>query len=536
MPGSASSRSTSFGPKRATASGSKPANALAIALALAQDRRPREPRLRALEREHLEEVAVVVRRHAPLLVVVGEHELGRRRPPIHIACVAIARIGSHADARLRSLPRRSSPSCAGCGGGDDEAQRRRPRRPASARASRRPSPASPETLEAPDGAARSGQRATRSSSRRTAARSRSTLDQELAPEHGRVARRARRATGFFDDTIFHRVVPGFVIQGGDPTQTGTGGPGYTTVDVPPADATYVKGVVAMAKTGAGGRRGPPGSQFFVVTGDDVGLPPEYAIVGEVTEGLDTVERIGALGDRRRAARRSRSSSRASPSTRADGPDRRGRPRRRRGDALRRAQAAAAPPARARAARARRRSTRSSSSGRIRARAPKRQPVTWHRRPRRDVRRVARWAREHRSAAGSPRSGRGRRGGRRPRGRARTCRPRRSSACSAPGARQGGVVAASYGGARGHPLVSRSRATGATSPTRGCASAPSGSSPATTSARRATSTRRMTFRPRLRCSLGGRVEAAELLELRHEPGGMRSTALSFTYRRSVSSKR
>jgi peptidyl-prolyl cis-trans isomerase B (cyclophilin B) len=102
--------------------------------------------------------------------------------------------------------------------------------------------------------------------------------------------------GFFDETTFHRIVPGFVIQGGDPTATGTGGPGYTTTDPPPAEARYTKGVVAMAKTG----QDPPGtagSQFFIVTGDDIGLPPEYAIVGRVTEGLDVVERIGRLGDR-----------------------------------------------------------------------------------------------------------------------------------------------------------------------------------------------------------------------------------------------
>jgi peptidyl-prolyl cis-trans isomerase B (cyclophilin B) len=101
--------------------------------------------------------------------------------------------------------------------------------------------------------------------------------------------------GYFDDTIFHRIVPGFVIQGGDPTQSGSGGPGYSTVDVPASSARYRKGVVAMAKTAAE-PPGTSGSQFFVVTGDDVGLPPEYAIVGEVTEGLDVVELIGTLGD------------------------------------------------------------------------------------------------------------------------------------------------------------------------------------------------------------------------------------------------
>jgi cyclophilin family peptidyl-prolyl cis-trans isomerase len=101
--------------------------------------------------------------------------------------------------------------------------------------------------------------------------------------------------GFFDETVFHGIVPGFVIQGGDPTQSSAGGPGYSTVDEPPPTARYTKGVVAMAKTAAE-PPGTAGSQFFIVTADDAMLPPEYAIVGRVTEGLDVVERIGALGD------------------------------------------------------------------------------------------------------------------------------------------------------------------------------------------------------------------------------------------------
>ena len=119
------------------------------------------------------------------------------------------------------------------------------------------------------------------------------LDQATAPNTA-ASLVALTRDGYFDDTTFHRVVPGFVIQGGDPTATGGGGPGYSTVDVPPSDAAYTKGVVAMAKT----QTEPPGtsgSQFFVVTAEDAGLPPEYAVLGEVTEGLDTVERIGALG-------------------------------------------------------------------------------------------------------------------------------------------------------------------------------------------------------------------------------------------------
>jgi peptidyl-prolyl cis-trans isomerase B (cyclophilin B) len=101
--------------------------------------------------------------------------------------------------------------------------------------------------------------------------------------------------GFFDKTVFHRVAVGFVIQGGDPTGTGTGGPGYETVDTPPAGARYTHGVVAMAKT-AQEAAGTAGSQFFIVTAKDAGLPPDYAIIGKVTKGLDVVDRIGLLGD------------------------------------------------------------------------------------------------------------------------------------------------------------------------------------------------------------------------------------------------
>ena len=120
-----------------------------------------------------------------------------------------------------------------------------------------------------------------------------TLDQELAPKTA-ASLVSLAENGFFDGTTFHRVVPGFVIQGGDPTGTGSGGPGYQTVDVPPDDAGYTQGVVAMAKAGFEAP-GTAGSQFFVVTGADVGLPPEYAIVGEVTEGLETVLAIDRLG-------------------------------------------------------------------------------------------------------------------------------------------------------------------------------------------------------------------------------------------------
>ena len=101
--------------------------------------------------------------------------------------------------------------------------------------------------------------------------------------------------GFFDGLTFHRIVPGFVIQGGDPEGNGMGGPGYSTVDAPPQDTQYKKGLVAMAKTQAE-PAGTSGSQFFVVTGADVGLPPDYAVLGTVTDGMDVVEEIGKLGD------------------------------------------------------------------------------------------------------------------------------------------------------------------------------------------------------------------------------------------------
>lgn len=101
--------------------------------------------------------------------------------------------------------------------------------------------------------------------------------------------------GFFNDTVFHRIVPDFVIQGGDPTGSGTGGPGYSTRDAPPAGAAYTRGVVAMAKAGPE-TPGTAGSQFYIVTAADAGLPPDYALLGEVVAGMDVVGAIGRLGD------------------------------------------------------------------------------------------------------------------------------------------------------------------------------------------------------------------------------------------------
>jgi len=93
--------------------------------------------------------------------------------------------------------------------------------------------------------------------------------------------------------VFHRIVSGFVIQGGDPSGDGTGGPGYQAIEVPPADTKYTKGVVAMAK-GGNDPAGASGSQFFIVTGDDAGLPTDYAVLGRVVAGEDVAAEIEGL--------------------------------------------------------------------------------------------------------------------------------------------------------------------------------------------------------------------------------------------------
>jgi peptidyl-prolyl cis-trans isomerase B (cyclophilin B) len=120
-----------------------------------------------------------------------------------------------------------------------------------------------------------------------------TLDTARAPKTtGSFAYLARQ--GAYDDTPFHRIVPGFVIQGGDPTGSGTGGPGYFVDEPPPQDLSYTRGIVAMAKTSAE-PPGRSGSQFFVVTQPDAGLTPDYALLGRVTSGFDVVQRIEQLG-------------------------------------------------------------------------------------------------------------------------------------------------------------------------------------------------------------------------------------------------
>ncbi len=95
--------------------------------------------------------------------------------------------------------------------------------------------------------------------------------------------------GFYDGVIFHRVVPGFVIQGGDPTGTGMGGPGYKFADELNNPRSYSRGTLAMANAGPNTN----GSQFFVCL-DNVGLPYSYTIFGEVTSGMEAVDAIANL--------------------------------------------------------------------------------------------------------------------------------------------------------------------------------------------------------------------------------------------------
>jgi len=103
---------------------------------------------------------------------------------------------------------------------------------------------------------------------------------------------ARKSDALYPGTIFHRVIDGFMIQGGDPTGTGTGGPGYTFEDeVPPGGPGFEKpGLLAMANAGPGTN----GSQFFVTVGAAPWLNGKHTIFGEVTEGYDVVESISKL--------------------------------------------------------------------------------------------------------------------------------------------------------------------------------------------------------------------------------------------------
>lgn len=96
--------------------------------------------------------------------------------------------------------------------------------------------------------------------------------------------------GYYNGLKFHRVVPGFVIQGGDPSGNGTGGPGYKFQDEP-VKRRYRAGTVAMANAGPNTN----GSQFFICLEDQPGLPPNYTIFGDTISGMDVVREI-QVGD------------------------------------------------------------------------------------------------------------------------------------------------------------------------------------------------------------------------------------------------
>ena len=180
---------------------------------------------------------------------------------------------------------------AGCGGNDDAAPTAAKPKPAQAacRKVAAPPPKGEQHLSKPTGTLAAGKR----------------YDVDLQTNCGTIT--IRLATGrapktaasfadlvkrrFYDGLVFHRIVRDFVIQGGDPLGTGLGGPGFRVVETPPSDLAYTTGVVAMAKTEAD-PRGASGSQFFIVTGDDAKLPPDYALVGGVVRGMDVAQLIG----------------------------------------------------------------------------------------------------------------------------------------------------------------------------------------------------------------------------------------------------
>jgi peptidyl-prolyl cis-trans isomerase B (cyclophilin B) len=174
----------------------------------------------------------------------------------------------------------------GCGGGDDSAKSDSGCREASA-----PSPSN-RKLAAPPQKVTPGEKLT-AVVKTSCGTFDIVLDTSRAPKTtNSFAYLARK--GFYDGLSFHRIVPGFVIQGGDPLGNGMGGPGYEVTERPPRSLQYTRGVVAMAKSGTEAP-GTSGSQFFVVTGANVGLTPDYALVGKVSRGMNVVDRVGDLG-------------------------------------------------------------------------------------------------------------------------------------------------------------------------------------------------------------------------------------------------
>ncbi|HEV8573102.1 MAG TPA: peptidylprolyl isomerase [Dehalococcoidia bacterium] len=113
---------------------------------------------------------------------------------------------------------------------------------------------------------------------------------DIAPEHVNSFVFLAREN-FYDGTVFHRVVPGFVAQGGDPTGTGTGGPGYT-VPLEPSKESFARGIVGMARSQD---RDSAGSQWFVTLADAPHLNGQYTVFGKVTQGMETVDSL-QIGD------------------------------------------------------------------------------------------------------------------------------------------------------------------------------------------------------------------------------------------------
>src|SRR3954452_4007473 len=203
--------------------------------------------------------------------------------------------------RIALLAALSALAAAGCGGGDSKPEKTTPAATTTAAAAPQttsagctkvaePQPRGPQHLSKP--------KQTLDASKRWVLKLDTNcgeidilLDVKHAPKTtSSVASLVRR--NFYDGLTFHRVVPDFVIQGGDPLGNGQGGPGYNVVEKPPAGTTYGHRVVAMAKAQVD-PPGSSGSQFFIVTGQDAGLPAIYALVGRVVGSTDAMDRISA---------------------------------------------------------------------------------------------------------------------------------------------------------------------------------------------------------------------------------------------------
>jgi len=119
------------------------------------------------------------------------------------------------------------------------------------------------------------------------------LDPAQSP-HAAASLVALANSKYFDRTVFTAIVPGLMVEAGDPSATGAGGPGYTTVDMPPPRADSLRGTVAMVRPN-GSPPGTAGSRFLIVTAPDVRRLRNDAVVGEVAHGLDVVDLIGTFG-------------------------------------------------------------------------------------------------------------------------------------------------------------------------------------------------------------------------------------------------